>query len=173
MADLLSSSLFPAVARQHRDNDFHGRRPKLQPLPASSLLPLLGTLSSCSSPMEGVQKFFQRLHYSSSSQQAQLAVPLLHGTPAIFPFLPLGSPIRAPKQRLSLPLSVPSDKQRHSLPRTAPLFPSLGSAAPRNRASPAAPQHRRVIGVRRNARGKYYVVRSSPDVFARCRLAVA
>jgi hypothetical protein len=58
MADLLSSSLFPAAARQRRDSDFHGRRPKLQPLPASSLLPLLGTLSSCSSPMDGAQKIF-------------------------------------------------------------------------------------------------------------------
>jgi hypothetical protein len=39
------------------------------------------------------------------------------------PSSPSAPPIRAPKQRLSLPLSVPSDKQRHSLPRTAPLFP--------------------------------------------------
>uniref|UniRef100_A0A804PU54 Uncharacterized protein n=1 Tax=Zea mays TaxID=4577 RepID=A0A804PU54_MAIZE len=74
--------------------------------------------------MDGAQKIFQRPPCSSSSQQAELPVPLLHGAPAIFPFLPLGSPIRAPKQRLSLPLSVPSDKQLHSLPRTAPLFPS-------------------------------------------------
>ncbi|PWZ28280.1 hypothetical protein Zm00014a_038922 [Zea mays] len=37
MADLLSSSLFPAAARQRRDNDFHGRQQQLVhlcPLPA-------------------------------------------------------------------------------------------------------------------------------------------
>jgi hypothetical protein len=56
---------------------------------------------------------------------------------------------------------------------STPVFPSPSSAAPRNQVFPAAPQHRRAVGVRRNARGKYYVVRSSPDASARCRLAVS
>ncbi|ONM53724.1 uncharacterized protein [Zea mays] len=45
------------------------------------------------------------------SAMAELPVPLLHGT-LHSDLLPLGSPIRAPKQRLSLPLSIPNDKQQ-------------------------------------------------------------
>jgi hypothetical protein len=45
------------------------------------------------------------------STMVELPIPLLHGA-LHSDLLPLGSPIRAPKQRLSLPLSVPSDKQQ-------------------------------------------------------------
>uniref|UniRef100_A0A804MI93 Uncharacterized protein n=1 Tax=Zea mays TaxID=4577 RepID=A0A804MI93_MAIZE len=82
MVDLLSSSLFPAAARQRRDNDFHARRPKLQPLPASSLLPLLGeaprVLRGEGKPLNA-RRMFGAMHKSESPSSLQTPIGFVYG----------------------------------------------------------------------------------------------
>jgi hypothetical protein len=86
------------------------------------------------------------------------------GSPAPSPAPPLFPIKQQPQQARHRPwrAASPDAQKLFFPPRTAPLFPSPSRAAPRNRVSPAAPQHRRAIGARQNARGKHCAAQPPP-----------
>ncbi|PWZ11616.1 hypothetical protein Zm00014a_005006 [Zea mays] len=101
---------------------------------------------------------------ASAQQQLHLPSPLL--SPCPWPAFP--GTLRS-VSRPKLPYAHNSKKPT---PFPAPpLFPTKQQLQ-RARRRPLRPLQSSPLAVRRNARGKYCVARSSPDVSARCRLVV-